>query len=346
MILKALQNSLCALNNRIDARGGSLPNNHHKGRKGTYLSLLTFALIVTTWLLVLMMTTPNNKVHERFLRDIDYNESTNLSSVADKDEYAPLCVLVRNQIPDLIEFLIHHYYHVGIRRFYIMDDGTDPPLSTLTDQFGIPPETITFYYNPYEREKRAQDYLIDKCFKLYGNKHTWLGIIDADEFIEMTGTETLVTFLKSFESDPKVGAVAVQWNVHTSNGLLYRPPSTRKAYTACAADDPNGENKHFKSFVRTAYYESPITPHNFVTNSSTHTVGESGDILSGYYPYRNPISRNRITLHHYEWKSKEEYAEKMERGNAGREPRSWNEWNHYSEEISHVPCLSMTKYDP
>lgn len=60
------------------------------------------------------------------------------------DEYLAICLYVKNQAQDLPEFFQHHYHEMGIRRFYVMDDGSDPPMSSYMDKFGIPAEAMDF----------------------------------------------------------------------------------------------------------------------------------------------------------------------------------------------------------
>lgn len=64
------------------------------------------------------------------------------------DEYLAVCLFARDQALDMVEFFQHHYYEIGIRRFWVMDDASDPPLSTFQNQYGIPPEAIDFVYHP------------------------------------------------------------------------------------------------------------------------------------------------------------------------------------------------------
>ena len=66
----------------------------------------------------------------------------------DDEEYIAFCLVVRNQSIDMPEFFVHHYHHHGIRRFYIYDDGTSPPLShkPYIDSWGIPDEAINFTF--------------------------------------------------------------------------------------------------------------------------------------------------------------------------------------------------------
>jgi hypothetical protein len=260
------------------------------------------------------------------------------------DEYVAICMAVRDQARDLPEWFIHHYHHLGIRRFYIMDDGTIPPLSEYPD-YGIPASTITHVYFPEsERHDKMQHYLYSECQRRFGNQHNWIAYIDADEYLEMISNESLTSFLQSFESNYSIGAVGVQWQMHNSAGLLTRPTSCRKAFTKCIADFETQDNRHIKSIVNTAYFVEAQTPHNFFTSHSTLTVGENGDTVP--FAWRHPITRNRIALHHYAVKSKEEFVEKSARGNAMHdEGKKWDFWDHV-ENLEQVDCPSMAKYEP
>ncbi len=73
---------------------------------------------------------------------------------------------------------------------------------------------------------------------MFGDKHTWMGFLDPDEFLEMTGGETLSDFLHGWARNDTVGAVGVNWLVHSSAGLLTRPvDGPRKAFNRCISDD-------------------------------------------------------------------------------------------------------------
>ena len=47
----------------------------------------------------------------------------------DVEEEVALCLAIKDEYHDLTEWLVHHYNHHGIRRFYIMDDGSHPKMS-------------------------------------------------------------------------------------------------------------------------------------------------------------------------------------------------------------------------
>lgn len=90
--------------------------------------------------------------------------------------------------------------------------------------------------------------------------NTWIAYIDADEFFDTPNNETIEEILRDFEATrPEVGALGVNWQMHSSNHQLYHVDSVRKTYLECIFDDPehNGEeggNKHVKSIVRVDAY--------------------------------------------------------------------------------------------
>lgn len=128
---------------------------------------------------------------------------------------------------------------------------------------------------------------------------------------------------------------------------MTRADSTRKTYTECIFDDPehNGEasdNKHVKSVVRLDAYGAAWNPHYFGLKDGSLMTGEHGD-MSGTGPFRVPITRDRIALHHYAVKSFEEYEEKMQRSNAMGQAKDWSFWDHI-ETMPHVACPEMARW--
>jgi hypothetical protein len=260
------------------------------------------------------------------------------------EEYVAICLAVRDQSQDLVEFFIHHYYHLGIRRFYIMDDGSEPPLSTF-DYPGVPRRALSFHYfdGAMVGVAHTQDAMYDTCIQQWRDEHTWMAFIDVDEMLEMTGQETLKELLKSLEKNKHVGALAVNWQTHSSNGVLKRPVSSRKAFTDCIWDGLPTHNGIYKSIVKTEFYAEHNGIQRVNLTGSTLTVGEDG--ISVPTTSRFPPTRNRITLHNYALKSREEYEEKINRSNAMDDAKGWEFWNSV-EGMGGVACQSMATYEP
>jgi hypothetical protein len=246
--------------------------------------------------------------------------STTPSHHAQKS-YIAICAALKDIPQDLPEWLIHHYFHLQIGTFYIMDDGSTPPLSNYPIPSSIPTESVVFDYQYKEQRTGSHSQqltIYSRCIEKWGHLHTWMVFIDGDEFLEMTNpgkNETFPQLLEEFENEPNVGALAVNWRMHTSSGYLTRPDSVRQAFIHCIWDGPESNNSHVKSIVRTEFADRPVNPHLWYLKEGRATVGEKGDVVDSE-AFRIPISRERVGLHHYAGKSRQEYEEKMGRGNA------------------------------
>ncbi|KAI5475845.1 hypothetical protein MNV49_000809, partial [Pseudohyphozyma bogoriensis] len=263
-----------------------------------------------------------------------------------------ICSSVKDQVFDLPEWFRHHYYHLGIRHFYIFDDGSEPPIEERLSDFelGIPRTSVTFIYKPRaDRDIYQQMHSQNDCLRNYGaqNGHEWMAIIDADEYIEMVKPgESLQGFLRGFGDD--VGAVGAQWITHNSHGVLTKPArgSARKTFTTCMVDpDPEThepeDNGYIKTIARVRDFEQMLSPHS--VGSRVPTVGEDGRVLPAPWYQRYPVTRERIAVHHYAVKSRQEYDEKRERGSGMSNHKDDTFWNRV-EGTPEVVCDSLANH--
>lgn len=89
----------------------------------------------------------------------------------------------------------------------------------------------------------------------------------------------------------------------------------------------------------------PMGPHMWVLKPGYQRVGEKGDVVESI-AFRMPITRDRIALHHYVVKSREEYVEKMGRGNAMDDPKGEAFWDAVENRYPKEECREMARYDP
>ena len=267
-------------------------------------------------------------------------------------------MIVKDQSIDLPEFFIHYYHHHGVRRFYIYDDGSSPPLSThphISD-YGIPESALTFIYinssevAPGQQRTDLQKDTYTRCVIDHKQSHTWLAFLDADEFLEMRNPlyRGVVDWLRKWETHNDVGALAVQWLSHTSNNHTTRPTtSARKAYTQCVANDtPQMPNRHIKSFVRTEYFSYFQNIHSVVTREGSMQVGEHGDQVTYYN--RLPITHEYWALHHYATRSREDFDAKKARGRVqgpGAFVVDEGYWSMFHDGELHE-CAELAAYEP
>lgn len=79
-------------------------------------------------------------------------------------------------------------------------------------------------------------------------------------------------------------------------------------------------------------------PHTFNLQPGFITVGEHGDAMP-QSAFRQPITRDRLSLQHYVLKSWEDYYDKTSRSG-----KDWNFWNLMEYKLEHVACPQMLRY--
>ena len=101
-------------------------------------------------------------------------------------------------------------------------------------------------------------------------------------------------------------------------------------------------DRHVKSIVRTDKFDGLLSPHMFKLKDDAIPVGEDELIVSPGYAWRFPITRERIVLHHYAIKSRQEFQEKLDRWK-GESVRNWPWWDKL-EGGPHLDCPEMARY--
>lgn len=97
--------------------------------------------------------------------------------------------------------------------------------------------------------------------------------------------------------------------------------------------------------MKTEFHDGLFTVHQAKLAANTQTVGEDGIPVPDNSNKREPPTRNRIALHHYAVKSREEYQQKVDRSNANDDPKDWSFWDSV-QSMSGVPCEEMAQYEP
>ena len=250
-----------------------------------------------------------------------------------------------------------------------MDDGSEPRMSTYDYSPFVDERAITHVYmDPKERPVEGQQVRVyNKCAEEFGGRHKWMGFIDTDEFIEVKGATkdmsklpeggrgddepTLHKLLEELEAgNCKMGQLAVNWLNHNSGGLLDRPEGKglRESFTTCIHDHnwiDAGGNVLTKAFVKTEAFEGMGPIHIADMKEGYQSVGENGDRVD--WIYREPVTRDKIVVHHYATRSKCEYDVKLGRGDVlfDKLLRGEKYWREMEEADSFV-CMDMTEYVP
>ncbi|MEW5300200.1 MAG: hypothetical protein WDW38_003039 [Sanguina aurantia] len=253
--------------------------------------------------------------------------------------YVGICAIVKNEQRNIQEWIDYHHW-IGVGKFYIYDHGSSLSVAAQLQKYiaaGIV-EVFTFasdWQLDAEHElfksTRARSFLspqawaADSCFRWFGYRHTFLGMLDTDEFVVLRNQSlqtpmtppSLPAFLKGFE--PYAG-VLLHWQMFGSSGLRTRPSGgTLASYTACMdknataalPDFINNPVGHMKSFTQTQHFKYGCNPHMCA-------VGDMFYVNEDFTKISRVVARQlhwqRAVVHHYATRSAQEYSLKLARG--------------------------------
>ncbi|MCJ2180610.1 glycosyltransferase family 2 protein [Novosphingobium album (ex Hu et al. 2023)] len=223
--------------------------------------------------------------------------------------FLAVCAIMKNEATNIVEWLAYHHA-LGVEKFYLYDNRSTDHVGELLQPLvaqGIV-EIIPWPINPGQLE--AYDDFADR----YGANWTWTAFIDADEFINPYGFESITSFLGGFED---ASAVAVQWMNYGPNGHD-TPPSGLliEAYTK-RFEDFNPIHQHVKTIVRMGDYVRARSPHSFWVNGRVvDEYNQEIDVNAGDYAIMPIRAHTGICLNHYYTRSRAEWYAKVARGMA------------------------------
>ncbi len=173
-----------------------------------------------------------------------------------------ICAVFQNEAPYLKEWIEFHRL-VGVDHFYLFNNlSTDHYKEVLRPYIraGIV-ELIEWPYGYQELkewDKIQTDALEAGRRKAY-KKSQWLAFLDVDEFLFPTQCESLVDFLKSFESMPEVGGIYANWVVYGTSNVAKIPDDRLLIETLVMSS--GGGSDHIKSIVKPEKVSKVYSPH-------------------------------------------------------------------------------------
>ncbi len=224
--------------------------------------------------------------------------------------YLSIVSIAKNEGPYIKEWIEYHKL-VGVERFYFYDnESTDNTREVLEPYI----QDGTVIYNYIKGKCLQVPAYIDAIVK-YKNQTRWMAIIDLDEYIVPTEKDNIPDFLKDYEKYPAVG---LNWVMFDSNGHKTKPISegglVTANYTRVMKNYDCRTNCHIKSIVDPKKVIAIYNPHYAEYEKNQYAVNENFEVIYGVFT--NSHSSQKIRINHYHSKSKEEYIQKTQRGNA------------------------------
>jgi hypothetical protein len=245
-----------------------------------------------------------------------------------------ICTVFQNEAPYLKEWIEFHRL-VGVEHFYLFNNlSTDHYREVLKPY--IKAGIVELFDWPYEfKEWKEWDDIQVKALqkgwkKAYG-KTKWLAFLDSDEFLFPTQCDSLVEFLKSFESMPHVGGICVNWVMYGTSNVAKIPDD--KLLIEILVWSAGAGHNHFKSIVRPERVAQVCNPHYVEYRAGYGPYTPSGQKLQPPF-----VDIEKIRINHY-WSRDEYYLNNV------KIPRRIR-WGTSLEECQLWSTMNNAHYDP
>ena len=259
--------------------------------------------------------------------------------------------IMKNEAPYVKEWLDYHLL-AGVDHFYIYDNESPDNLKEVLQPY-IDAGIVTYTFYP-DKCRQLEAYIdAVKRFKYFCRYMAW---IDADEFIFPKNKPTIIEVTDEILSNapPYVAGIGVNLNAYGSNNLETADLSrgvlerfTRRAendWTPPLTDDSpqHGGNAHVSTIANPRRIKYFPTPHSPVYFTFCFAVNEIGNLVPDFSSF--PVSTEKIVMNHYSVKSKEEYVQKISRGNADHAENTYNMDRFFENDRNEVFDDSILKY--
>lgn len=231
--------------------------------------------------------------------------------------YLTVCTIFNNEAPWLKEWLEYHKL-IGVEHFFMYNnESTDNYLEVLAPYIENGEVTLIDWPNgPNTGEiwswvNNTQIPAFMDCIKSTKSTSWWVAFIDTDEFIVPRKDNSLVSFLKKYDSSANLGGLAVNWSCYGSSGLWDVPQGKLMIESLTRKDDGTHVwAKVVKSIVHPEYVTGATSPHFFKYKRGKYGVYSNKKLFKQNRPgYIEDIKINHYymrTLNYF-------YNEKLEK---------------------------------
>jgi|GEM_PF-810302 Glycosyltransferases, probably involved in cell wall biogenesis len=232
--------------------------------------------------------------------------SSNIEDMAranGRGEGVALCVRIRDEAPDLREF-VEYYVAAGIRQLFFYEARSVDNFREVLEPFIAAGHVTLISDWPHIPISPAAEH--DCALRCVG-RYAWMGCIDADEFVVIRDGRSIPEFLAAVpQSYP---AVALHWRMYGSNGHVKRPDlPVIVAYSRRQAEP----NLHVKVFVRPERVSQQRNSHSWYYRGwLAAAVNEKNKKVWGSTAV--PATAEQAWINHYYYKSQEEFERKARR---------------------------------
>jgi glycosyltransferase involved in cell wall biosynthesis len=250
-----------------------------------------------------------------------------------------VCVIVKNEVRDLAEWVIHHH-SLGFDRVILYDNDSIDGTYELAVELShlIPMEVIRW---PKFDKENCQVTAYNDCLRRFRDSYEWIAFFDVDEFLIPASDQRVPDLLSEFEDS---GGFVINWLMFGSNGLKAPTDLVMSDYTRRAADR-FPPNRNVKSIIRpnraiadcnnphwfsiSGIYEN-LAHKEIVWSSAQRGIVDVGSIIQAEW-----------RLHHYYTRSRWHWANRVARRQASGRQLSWDAFrDHDRNDVLDISAVS------
>ena len=212
-------------------------------------------------------------------------------------------IRVKNEARFLPELLAHHY-SLGVEHFYLYDNNSTDDIRGVLRPF-FERGLVTVIEWP---TIPASPGCYQHFFTHFAADSRWVAFLDADEFLIESEEGEIVRFLKTHASWP---AIAINWKYFGSSFHQTIPEGlVMSNFTSCDAQ----MSSHFKVIARPDKIISYYNSHNFIYKFLDVARDTDGRPALGSVLSKFRTQPSNIWLHHYVYRSRQDYLTKVNAG--------------------------------
>ena len=220
-----------------------------------------------------------------------------------------ICAIARDENPYFEEWLNYHR-KVGISHFFLYDNGSRTPIKDYLQENNLMKDDIEIVeWHDFKLGAQSRAYM-DCCKK--HQDFDYIGFLDIDEFYESNKMNVIRDIQDLRDLYGNFFGVGLYWRIYGSNNPYFEERHPVDEYVKWHGD------KHIKSFVCPKYVMGFPDPHKASLIGGNYINEKGGKILG---PYGQHTSDN-IWIKHVFTRSKSEFLEKIERGDANLQVRT------------------------
>lgn len=242
-----------------------------------------------------------------------------------------IVAILKNEGRYLKEWLDYHLL-AGVGHFYLYDNDSTDDYDAIIRPY-VEAGLVT---SKRISGKAAQFAAYDDAVQSHRFACRYMAFIDLDEFLLPKTNRSVVEVVDEILSYNEAEALAVNWQLYGSNGHEKADYSrgvlerfTRRAPVDWVVPIPHrdipGGNAQIKTIAdprKIALFTSAHFPIYF---EDCYAVNERGERVNSYC--NEPVTADKIVLNHYNVKSREEFAVKVNRGRADKDENYFTaEW--------------------